>query len=115
MYSGLGFILFFSWPSLYPCAYRGSLSPPYYYFTVYDITSISDIKSFTPRLGSTMIEVVDDQCDFCGCCVGLCPVDSIELREAEILILEETCIDCELCVYICPVEALTHVEEPAEV
>ncbi|MFQ6606562.1 MAG: indolepyruvate ferredoxin oxidoreductase subunit alpha [Fidelibacterota bacterium] len=62
-----------------------------------------------------MIEVVDDQCDFCGCCVGLCPVDSIELREAEILILEETCIDCELCVYICPVEALTHVEEPAEV
>ena len=33
-----------------------------------------------------MIEILPDKCDFCGCCVGVCPEDAIELKEAEIFI-----------------------------
>ena len=56
-----------------------------------------------------MIGVINDKCDFCGCCVAVCPVDSIELYEARIEILEH-CIDCMLCVWICPVETLVPLE-----
>ena len=52
-----------------------------------------------------MIRVINDKCDFCGTCVAVCPVDSIELFEARIEILTH-CIDCMLCVWICPVETL---------
>ena len=34
-----------------------------------------------------MIEILPDKCDFCGCCVGVCPEDAIELKEAEISII----------------------------
>jgi len=37
--------------------------------------------------GKLMIEILPDKCDFCGCCVGVCPEDAIELKEAEIFIL----------------------------
>ncbi|MEE9190512.1 MAG: 4Fe-4S binding protein [Candidatus Neomarinimicrobiota bacterium] len=57
-----------------------------------------------------MIEIEPNKCDFCGCCVGVCPVDCIELSEAEITIDMEICIDCKLCVYICPIEVLDYVE-----
>ena len=54
-----------------------------------------------------MIQVSNDKCDFCGACVAVCPVDSIDLFEARIEILAH-CIDCMLCVWICPVETLAH-------
>ncbi len=57
-----------------------------------------------------MIEIKPNRCDFCGCCVGICPVDCIELREAEIEIIHDICIDCRLCEYICPIEVFEHVE-----
>ncbi len=53
-----------------------------------------------------MIEILPDKCDFCGCCVGVCPEDSIELKEAEILISEETCTNCSKCVWSCLIEVL---------
>ena len=53
-----------------------------------------------------MIKVKDNRCDFCGVCVGVCPPDCIDVREANIEINHETCIDCDLCVYICPIEVL---------
>ena len=56
-----------------------------------------------------MIDVIDDKCDFCGACVAVCPVDSIELFEARIEILPH-CTDCMLCVWVCPVEALKPFE-----
>ncbi len=56
-----------------------------------------------------MIEVINDKCDFCGACVAVCPVDSIDLYEARIEI-KPTCIDCMLCVWICPVETLAPME-----
>ena len=27
-----------------------------------------------------MILIKDNKCDFCGCCVGVCPVNCIELK-----------------------------------
>lgn len=53
-----------------------------------------------------LIEVKPGKCDYCGCCVGICPEDAIELKEAEINIIEELCTNCAKCVWSCPVEAL---------
>ena len=57
-----------------------------------------------------MIQIKPDRCDYCGCCVGICPVDCIELSEASITINYEICIDCKLCMYICPIEGFEDVE-----
>lgn len=53
-----------------------------------------------------MIEITQDKCDFCGCCVGVCPEDAIELKEAQISINEELCTNCAKCVWCCPIEVL---------
>ena len=53
-----------------------------------------------------LIEILPDKCDFCGACVGICPEDSIDLKEAEIKIDEVTCINCSKCVWVCPIEVL---------
>lgn len=57
-----------------------------------------------------MIKIKPNKCDFCGCCVGVCPVDCIELKEADIAIDYDICIDCKLCLYICPIEVFEDVE-----
>ena len=57
-----------------------------------------------------MIEIKPNKCDFCGCCVGVCPVDCIDLKEADINIDYNVCIDCKLCLYICPIEVFEDVE-----
>lgn len=44
-------------------------------------------------------------CDFCGTCVSVCPHDSIDLSENDLLI-DESCTLCKNCVYVCPVRAL---------
>jgi len=56
--------------------------------------------------GILLVEILRDKCDFCGCCVGVCPADAIELKEAELIILEERCSNCAKCVWVCPFEAL---------
>ena len=53
-----------------------------------------------------MIEILPDKCDFCGCCVGICPEDAIELKEAEISISESLCTNCSKCIWACPIEVL---------
>jgi len=58
-----------------------------------------------------LISVEENKCDFCGTCVAVCPVDAIELFEANIEILHDRCIDCDLCVWICPIEVL-YTEKP---
>ena len=57
-----------------------------------------------------MIEIKPNVCDFCGCCVNVCPVDCIELKEKDIEIIHDICIDCKLCLYICPIEVFEHVD-----
>jgi ferredoxin len=53
-----------------------------------------------------MIDIMQDKCDFCGCCVGICPEDAIELKEAEIRIIDERCTNCSKCIWSCPYEAI---------
>lgn len=53
-----------------------------------------------------MIEILPDKCDFCGCCVGVCPEDAIELKEAEIKIIDELCTNCSKCIWACPIEVI---------
>lgn len=53
-----------------------------------------------------LIEIKPNTCDFCGCCVGVCPEDAIELQEAHISIIEERCTNCAKCVWVCPFEVL---------
>lgn len=53
-----------------------------------------------------LIEIKPNKCDFCGTCVGVCPEDAIELKEAEIFIIEKRCTNCAKCVWVCPFEVL---------
>ena len=53
-----------------------------------------------------MIEILPDKGDFCGCCVGVCPEDAIELKEAEIYIIDPRCTNCAKCVWSCPIEVI---------
>ncbi|NUN69755.1 MAG: 4Fe-4S binding protein, partial [Bacteroidetes bacterium] len=41
-----------------------------------------------------MIHIVPGKCDYCGCCVGVCPEDAIELQESSIAVIEERCTNC---------------------
>ena len=52
------------------------------------------------------LRFIHERCDFCGCCVAVCPVDCIDLREAQLFIDMETCILCGFCPKACPVNAL---------
>jgi NAD-dependent dihydropyrimidine dehydrogenase PreA subunit len=53
-----------------------------------------------------VVEVDSKVCVYCAGCVGLCPVEAIELRETRLAILD-SCTDCGICVKFCPVEALS--------
>ena len=37
-----------------------------------------------------MIEIIDNKCDFCGTCAGVCPVNCIDVKENDIIILVTT-------------------------
>jgi len=39
-------------------------------------------------------------------CVGICPEDAIELKEAEISIIDERCTNCSKCIWSCPIEVI---------
>ena len=60
-----------------------------------------------------LIEILPNKCDFCGCCVGICPEDAIELKEASIKIIEELCTNCAKCVWSCPIEVLVFNKQKA--
>jgi ferredoxin len=53
-----------------------------------------------------MISLLNNKCDFCGTCVGVCPENCIDLSETELQIDHQICTLCHKCVWICPVEAL---------
>lgn len=63
------------------------------------------------KTGKLMIEILPDKCDFCGCCVGVCPEDAIELKEAEIFIIDPRCTNCAKCVWSCPIEVIVFNKE----
>ena len=47
------------------------------------------------------------RCIACAGCVGVCPVDTITLRELTLVVEQGPCISCGLCIQFCPVGALT--------
>ncbi len=51
-----------------------------------------------------MIEIHEEKCDLCGCCVGVCPENCIDLTESRISIAEELCTNCRKCEWACPFE-----------
>lgn len=55
----------------------------------------------------------DDQCDFCGTCVSVCPVDAIELFEARLVVDQAKCTLCMNCVHVCPYGCLELANEVA--
>ncbi len=59
----------------------------------------------------SLVAVKRDLCDLCGTCVGVCPVDCIELSETELRIDAQACILCRFCIDICPIEALEMRDE----
>ena len=63
------------------------------------------------KTGKLMIEILMGQCDFCGCCVGICPEDAIEMKETEILIIDPRCTNCAKCVWSCPIEVIKFNKE----
>jgi Fe-S-cluster-containing hydrogenase component 2 len=68
-----------------------------------------------PRKTPLMIYITPGKCDFCGCCVGVCPEDAIELMESRISIIDERCTNCSKCVWACPWEVIKfHREGVAE-
>ena len=58
-----------------------------------------------------MINIIDDKCDFCGTCAGVCPVNCIDVKEEGIIIDHNSCINCDLCVFICPIEVLESISK----
>ena len=58
-----------------------------------------------------MINIIENKCDYCGTCSAVCPVNCINVKEADIIIDHKECIDCDLCVYICPIEVLESINE----
>ena len=81
-------------------------------FLPFDISLLtSDIKYRQAKTGKLMIDILPDKCDFCGCCVGVCPEDAIELKEAEIFIIDPLCTNCAKCVWSCPIEVIKFNKE----
>jgi L-aspartate semialdehyde sulfurtransferase ferredoxin len=57
------------------------------------------------------VEVHHGRCISCAGCVGVCPVDTITLKELHLTIEQGPCISCGLCIQMCPVGALTQGED----
>ena len=53
-------------------------------------------------MADKVITIDNEQCDFCGACVGVCPEDAIELKESIIVVDSNRCTLCRNCVVICP-------------
>jgi ferredoxin len=53
-----------------------------------------------------MMKVDRSRCLYCGGCVGVCPVQALELKEVVLSVDSNKCIGCGICVKFCPVGAI---------
>jgi ferredoxin len=51
------------------------------------------------------MDILSENCGYCGCCVAVCPENVLELEETR-LNLREGCTECGNCSVICPLGAL---------
>lgn len=63
---------------------------------------------------ATAISRDDEKCYQCGACTGVCPVQALSIRKADMAVLfdPEKCTGCGQCVTICPVRAMQVSLEP---
>jgi len=54
-------------------------------------------------------------CNFCGKCLKVCPVEAINLNSREMIINREKCDGCAKCVGVCPLSALSRIGEAVTV
>jgi NAD-dependent dihydropyrimidine dehydrogenase PreA subunit len=66
-------------------------------------------KNASPQSKLTDLKFSPQLCDFCGCCVAVCPADCIELEEMRLAVDMRACILCGNCPKACPTAALTGV------
>lgn len=52
-------------------------------------------------------EVVRNKCTACACCINICPVQAIELKEGIADIDKKTCIGCGECLCACKFDAIS--------
>ncbi len=51
------------------------------------------------------MDILSENCGFCGCCVSVCPENVLELEENGLNALDG-CTECGNCVMVCPLGAL---------
>jgi len=51
------------------------------------------------------MEILTENCGYCGCCVVVCPAHVLELEESGLNVLDG-CTECGNCVIVCPLGAL---------
>jgi ferredoxin len=57
---------------------------------------------------STSSFSVDDNCNNCGLCERICPIDAIELRNGKPVWVKKNCTQCLGCINRCPQRAIQH-------
>jgi NAD-dependent dihydropyrimidine dehydrogenase PreA subunit len=60
------------------------------------------------------IEVNEQQCNKCGVCVDMCPMDVLRLgkRGYPIMQYRDDCWYCDVCVFMCPRQAIKLTDLP---
>jgi ferredoxin len=51
------------------------------------------------------MDILRENCGYCGCCVGVCPENVLELEENGIK-AHNGCTECGNCAVVCPLGAL---------
>ena len=46
-----------------------------------------------------------EKCGYCGACVSVCPHNSLELTENNIIVNKSKCDNCGRCTFVCPLGA----------
>jgi Fe-S-cluster-containing hydrogenase component 2 len=55
------------------------------------------------------VNIVSDQCDYCGTCISVCPANALMLLSETLSVDSKRCTGCGICVAVCPFGALNLV------
>ena len=83
--------------------------------------SLDEVYELATSLGGTPVTVDESRCVVvrhrkasCRRCVGVCPVNAVEIQLNRLKIDFGTCIGCGACSQVCPTEALVPNEPPED-